>query len=203
MLNRYRKKADKWLEPLARRAGVKADTLSYLSFLFAIFAGISLYLSGENRLLFLLAALFILINGFFDALDGKIARIRGTSSLKGDFIDHSIDRFADAFMIGGIALSSWCSKEIGVISLAAVILTSYMGTQAQAVGYKRVYGGMLGRADRIVLLFLASLLQYFFNKKIFGYYLLEWMLMYFIFAGIITILQRYYATIKWFEGGKK
>jgi archaetidylinositol phosphate synthase len=43
-----------------------------------------------------------------------------------------------------------------------VLLTSYMGTQSQAVGAGRLYAGLLGRADRVVLLTLAPLAQIVF-----------------------------------------
>ena len=36
--------------------------------------------------------------------------------------------------------------------MTGVLMSSYLGTQAQAVGLKRNYGGILGRADRLVLL---------------------------------------------------
>ncbi|MCD6512310.1 MAG: CDP-alcohol phosphatidyltransferase family protein [Thermoplasmata archaeon] len=196
MLNRFRDNADKWLDPIAKKISIKADTLSYLSLLSAFFAGVLLYLSYENNWLLIAASLFILLNGFFDALDGKIARMKGTSSLRGDFIDHAIDRFADAFMIGGIALSPWCGKGIGIAAITSVLLTSYMGTQAQAVGYKRIYRGILGRADRIVLLFFATIVQYFVQYRIHGFYFIEWLMIYFIIAGIITIIQRFFEVLK-------
>ena len=38
--------------------------------------------------------------------------------------------------------------QIGVFALTGVLMSSYLGTQAQAVGVGRYYGGILGRADR-------------------------------------------------------
>ncbi|RLF51945.1 MAG: CDP-alcohol phosphatidyltransferase family protein [Thermoplasmata archaeon] len=197
MLDKYRYKADEWLEPLAKKFSLEANKLSYLSFIFAIFAGITAYFSYEKKWLLLVSAFLILMNGFFDALDGKIARLKGMASKKGDFVDHAIDRFSDAFIIGGIVASPWVDKLIGLIAFASVMLVSYLGTQAQAVGYKRVYAGLLGRADRIVVLFIACVLQFFFNA-FYGYSVLELFMMYFAIAGIITIVQRYYLVMKWF-----
>ncbi len=199
MLDRYRSKVEKIINPIANKIGVEANFLSYLSLLFALFSGISSYFSYEIRYLLLLSSLFIIINGFLDALDGEIARIRKKESKKGDFIDHSIDRFSDAFIIGGIALSPWVNKIFGIVSLSVVLLVSYLGTQAQAAGYKRVYSGLLGRADRILILFISLIMQFFIQYKIFGLFLIEWVMLYFIFAGIITIIQRYFEIIKWFD----
>ena len=202
MLDKYRQKAEYILEPIAGKISMEANWLTYLSLLFAFFAGIASFLSFERRYLLLFASLCIFINGLLDALDGKIARMKGKASKKGDFVDHAIDRFSDALIIGGIALSPWVDKLIAVPAIAAVLLVSYLGTQAQAVGYKRVYAGALGRADRIAILFFACILQFFFDK-FFGFYLLEWVMIYFIVAGVITIVQRYFAVMKWFGNDKR
>lgn len=197
MLDKCRNKADKLLEPLAKKFSLEANQLSYISLVFAIFAGLTAYFSYEKKWLLLVSAFLILMNGFFDALDGKIARLKGMASKKGDFVDHAIDRFSDAFIIGGIVASPWIDKLIGLIAFASVMLVSYMGTQAQAVGYKRIYTGLLGRADRIVILTFACILQFFFNT-FHGYTILEIFMFLFAIAGIITIFQRYYLVMKWF-----
>ncbi len=135
------------------------NTLTMFSLIFAILAGIFLYLGWY--ILLPLVTLMIFLNSFFDALDGKVARLTGETSAAGDFLDHLVDRYADMFILVGIVLSSaLCSStEIGVLAIVGVLLTSYLGTQAQAVGCKRNYGGVLGRAERLVILTLAPLAQ--------------------------------------------
>jgi len=108
MLDRYRKKVDWLFEPIARKTSIGANTLTYISLIFAFFAAVSFYFSYEHRYLLFLASFMVLMNGFLDALDGKVARLRNEASSKGDFIDHSIDRFADALIVGGLAASPWC-----------------------------------------------------------------------------------------------
>ena len=198
MLDKYREKADRILTPMASKINVEANILTYLSLIFAFLAGLSSFLSYENTILLPLAALFVAMNGLLDALDGKIARMKGSAGVKGDFIDHAIDRFSDVFILGGIILSPWVEKFIGVAAMATMLLVSYLGTQAQAVGFKRVYAGILGRADRISILFFALIIQFFVTWKIYGFYIIEWVMLYFIIAGIATILQRYHAIMKWF-----
>lgn len=202
MLDRYRKKVDPLFEPIARKTSIRANTLTYISLVFALFASISFYFSYEYRYLLFVASLMILMNGFLDALDGKVARLRNEASPKGDFIDHSIDRFADALIVGGLAASPWCDPLVGIVAVAAMLLTSYMGTQAQAVGYGREYGGLLGRADRLVILIFAPLMQYFFSNygiKFFGWSFMQWVMVYFAVVGIATAMQRFVAVLRWFE----
>ena len=159
VLNRYRSVADRFLTPIANRMlGVNPDTLSWLAFAFAVLAGVSFWAAGAySHHLLLLAFLAILLNAGFDALDGWVARLSGTASKRGDFLDHVLDRYADAFIFGGIVLSAYCHFTIGLVGLLGVFFTSYMGTQSQALGLPRDYGGILGRADRLVLLLLATL----------------------------------------------
>jgi archaetidylinositol phosphate synthase len=76
-----------------------------------------------------------------------------------------------------------------------------MGTQSQAIGYKRNYSGLLGRADRLFLLMIAPIIQhillYYKIGLIFNFYILEWFLIYFAIVGNITAIQRFYKTLRW------
>ena len=114
-------------------------------------------------------------------------------------MDHVIDRFSDVFILGGIILSPWVNKLLGIPAIVAVLLVSYLGTQAQAVGQGRLYVGMLARADRIAILFCALILQTIVIDQVFNLYILEWVMVYFIAAGIITIIQRYYTVLQGFK----
>jgi archaetidylinositol phosphate synthase len=149
------------------------------------------------------AVFFVFLNGLFDAIDGKVAKLTNKISKRGDFLDHALDRFADVLIVGGLALSPWCRyPAIGLLAIVGMLLTSYMGTQAQAVGYKREYSGLLGRADRLALLMIAPIIQhillYYSNFELpFGLFLLEWVLIYFAVIGNITAIQRFYSTLKW------
>jgi phosphatidylglycerophosphate synthase len=206
MLDKYRKKADWILQPLAVRVNMTPNALSAFSLLFAAFAGICLYFSYEHTLLLLVAPFLILANGVFDALDGKVARLKKKESLKGDFIEHSIDRIADFFMIGGLGVSLWCTPLVGVTAVAAVFLTSYMGTQAHAVGHGREYGGILGRADRVAILFCAPFIQYFLlqvDVELLNWSFLQWVMIFFAVIGIITATQRFFIVLRWFNDKNK
>ncbi|HHE75799.1 MAG TPA: CDP-alcohol phosphatidyltransferase family protein [Candidatus Aciduliprofundum boonei] len=189
VLNKYRKNVDSLLTKLAKPfLRVKPNTLTLLSLLFAFLGGLSFYLTKFSSGYLFLAFLFILLSAFMDALDGKIARLRKLSSRRGDFLDHLVDRYADTAIIVGIALSPYSTPLFGLFALTGVYLTSYIGTQAQAVGLKRIYGGFLGRADRMLILIILPLVQYFW----WGYYfsVSSWVLLLFAILGHLTALQR-------------
>ncbi len=159
VLNRLRPRADRLLEPVARRMpNVNPNSISWLALLAAAGGGVSFYVGGWALLL--LGLLLILASAYFDALDGKVAKMFGKASARGDFIDHVFDRYADVFLLGGVAFdAAYCPLWVGALAIIGVLLTSYMGTQAQAVGQGRRYAGLLGRADRLVLLALGAFVQ--------------------------------------------
>lgn len=216
VLEDYRDSADEYLNPVAKFfIDTHPDTMTWLAFFFAILAMFSFILTdpyfdqffASRAYMFLfLASIFIGLNALFDVLDGKVARLRKMTSKRGDFLDHVLDRYADVLIIGGIILSPYCDYRIGLLALLGVIFTSYMGTQAQALGLKRDYGGLLGRADRLVLLIIFPTFQLFFvivewtflEVNLLGYdfslNLMDGLMLWFAIGGHTTAVQRAYNT---------
>jgi archaetidylinositol phosphate synthase len=199
VLDGQRKKVDFALTPVAERLiGVNPNMISWAGLILAFVSGLLFYLSYERHYLLLAGAAVVLLSGYFDALDGKVAKLAGKASNRGDYLDHVFDRYADVFMIGGVAVSAWCNPYLGMLALVGVLLTSYMGTQAQAVGAPRLYAGLLGRADRVVLSTLFPIIQFimifagYSVIEIFGYSIswLEIMIIWFAVIGNLTAVQR-------------
>jgi len=208
VLDGQREKVDFALTPVAKRLiNVNPNIISWMGLILAFLAGLVLYLSGrkdEWHWMLIAGAAIVLLSGYFDALDGKVAKLAGKASKKGDYLDHVFDRYADVLMIGGVAISSWCNPYIGMVALVGVLLTSYMGTQAQAVGAPRLYSGLLGRADRVVLSTLFPIIQFIAlwlghgYIDVFGYITLSWlelMMIWFAVVGNLTAIQR--AIVTW------
>jgi archaetidylinositol phosphate synthase len=137
------------------------------------------------------AVLAVALNAFFDALDGAVAREMKIQSLRGDFLDHAVDRYADIFIITGIFAGGLVPWPIGVFALTGVLMASYLGTQAQAVGVGRYYGGLLGRADRLLLIMVFGILDVIFPVSIYGLGWLGWLLVLFGIFGHFTAFQRF------------
>jgi len=211
VLDRTREQADPMLTVIAKRfIGINPDLLTWCALLFSVIAGVFFYFSNpasELQNFFLIfAVLFVFLNGLFDAIDGKVAKLTHKASARGDYLDHVLDRYADVFIVGALALSSWCRPPIGLLAIVGVLLTSYMGTQAQAIGHKREYSGLLGRADRLVLLIVFPVLQHFVLglsiQLPWGVTIIELVLGYFAVVGNITALQRFYLTLRWLRGSR-
>ena len=174
--------------------GISPNSLSLLSLFSAALAGLLFTVAGlkEHHLLLLFAGVLVAMNAFLDTFDGVLARETGIASKKGDFLDHVIDRYADMFILCGIIFGGYVSWEIGLLAIIGILLTSYMGTQAQAVGLGRVYGGMVGRADRLLLIIAATILTWLYPYQALGFSFLGWSMLIFAVLCNLTALQRFF-----------
>jgi archaetidylinositol phosphate synthase len=162
VLEGYRARVAPYVERLARPwLGWSPARLSWLAIgLMALAAVLAALVRFSTPWLFLPVAVLILAGGMFDVIDGEVARRTGRASVRGDFLDHVLDRYADVIIVVGIAVSEYANPVLAFLALASLLLTSYMGTQAQAVGQGRLYAGLLSRADRLVVLALAVFLEF-------------------------------------------
>jgi len=188
-LDRYRPSLPRLLRPLIRtaiRTGLTPNRSSLLAFFSAAIGGLCF-----TRWLLLPALVAVALNAIFDALDGEIARDLGIDSPRGDVLDHVLDRYADIFLITGILVAGPVPWEVGLFGLTGVLMASYLGTQAQAVGVGRYYGGLIGRADRLVLMIIATGLDIAPLPRPVGLPYLGWLLLLFGILGHITAVQRF------------
>ncbi|MCK5309593.1 MAG: CDP-alcohol phosphatidyltransferase family protein [Thermoplasmata archaeon] len=203
VLDDYRSTADKFLVPMAKKLiKVNPDHISAVAIALAFLAGVLFYFSSTWAWLLIIASIVIALSSLMDALDGKVAKLAGKANLRGDFLDHVLDRYADIFLIIGITVSGYCHWFLGILGLTGVLMTSYLGTQTMAVGVKRDYGGILGRADRLVMLIFVPIITWFllYIWNITDLFtipyldvsltLFDLMLIWFAFAGHYTAIQR-------------
>ena len=193
-LDGLRPLADRMITPVvagSKRAGLTPNAVSVLALFAAVGAAGSFTFAGETRLAYLLGALLVVCNGVLDLLDGALARELDRSSEAGDLLDHVLDRYADIVVVVGLA-AGVDRFALGLAAVTGVVMTSYLGTQAQAVGLDRVYGGLLGRADRLVLVGVVTTVAAFVGTTLQGLSLVGWLLVVFAVVGHLTALQRFY-----------
>ena len=157
VLDSLRGKTDGLISSLSRPfMGMNPNTISLLSLVLAGLSGLTIWMGG----VYLIAAfIFLVLSALFDAVDGKVARTKHLSSPLGDLVDHVLDRYSDILIMLGFIFSVPGSRFLGIFALIGVLMTSYMGTQSQALGLKRNYSGILGRADRLAFMMIFILIQ--------------------------------------------
>ncbi len=162
-LHDHRTLFEEQLDPIVDwccRREVDPNTLSVLGLVLSLASAAVFYVSGPERWWTLvLGSVLLTFGATLDSLDGLVARATDQASALGDYLDHAFDRFADVALLLGFTFSPWVPLEVGLFAIVGTLLTSYMGTQAQAVGVGRDYGGLVGRADRILILAWAPLFE--------------------------------------------
>ena len=107
---------------------------------------------------FLLGGLALLISGFFDMLDGPLARSIGKVTVFGGFLDSVLDRYTDLLVMGGILFfymtqGSICYASITFIAAVGTAIIPYARARAEAADIQ-CRSGLLERPERIVLLLI-------------------------------------------------
>ncbi|MGM0398472.1 MAG: CDP-alcohol phosphatidyltransferase family protein [Halobacteriota archaeon] len=192
-LDRLRPLATRALRPFvagAVRLGLSPDGVSVIAFVFAIVAAAGFYVA--TPVAYVLGAVFVFLNGWLDLLDGALARELDVDSPAGDLLDHVLDRYADVIVVGGLAAGIE-QYALGFLAVTGVLMTSYLGTQVEAVGLSRQYGGLLGRADRLALIGLVGFAMAIV-PRVGGISLVAWLLVLFTVVGHLTALQRFWGA---------
>jgi phosphatidylglycerophosphate synthase len=127
------------------------DLLTLLGMLVAGTAGLA-FAEGAFRL----GGVLLVVGGFFDLVDGVIARHFGIATRFGAFLDSSLDRVVDILVMLGLLVffvrePDWTAVSLCVVILVASVLTSYAKARAELV-VERMPGGLLERGERIGLL---------------------------------------------------
>jgi len=110
---------------------------------------------------FVIGGLLVLVGGFFDLVDGAVARHNGTNSHWGAFLDSTLDRLVDMGLLLGILMFYAGAGELGLawltgIALVATVMVSYTKARAESI-VPDFNGGILERAERVLILVAGAL----------------------------------------------
>lgn len=183
MLSELREKIKPWIESSARpfaRMGLHPNHITFIALLVGVLAGL-LFSVGEPRW----AGLVVLIGGFFDVIDGAVARLTGRVTQFGGILDSVSDRIADAILFIGIIAGGMgnLAGEPGwllpVLALVGSFLVSYARARAESVGTGKLDVGIAERAERLLILAVGALLN-----------LTSYALVIIVVLTAITVIQR-------------
>ncbi len=149
--------------------GLTPNVLTISSFLCAAGAGFFFW-----RGHILLGVLMIVMTIFTDMLDGATARAGNLGSSFGGILDHVFDRYGEALILIGMALSGivhpvWC-----LVALFSMTIASYTREAAEAIGkIENMAVGFFGRLQKLFIIILGSVFEYIFpGNKILTYALI-------------------------------
>ena len=173
------------------RLKVSPDAVTVIGTVGTAAAALYFYPKGE----FLAGSLVIAIFVFSDSLDGTMARLAGRPSTWGAFLDSTLDRVADAAILGGIAL--WFAGEGDDRTMAAVTLAALVGALLVSYARARAEGlgadgstGIAERTERLAITLLAALLTGIFDRP----WLLDAAMWAVAVLSWVTVLQRIWSV---------
>jgi CDP-diacylglycerol--glycerol-3-phosphate 3-phosphatidyltransferase len=157
-------------------------------------AGLGLCVAGsvlvyfEHRAwwLFLLGSFVFFVGSVLDILDGALARSVGKGTPFGAFVDSTVDRVGEGFMLGAIALvlmregSEW-GVALTVAAVAGSFLVSYTRAKAEILGLRGDVG-LGGRAERVAMICIGVAMG--------SIGALPWLIVALTATAWITVLQR-------------
>jgi CDP-diacylglycerol---glycerol-3-phosphate 3-phosphatidyltransferase len=130
------------------------NQLTTTGFMLNVVAGVLIY---EEHWVW--ATVVFVVGSVIDALDGALARAHGKMTPFGGFLDSTLDRMSEGFILGAIGLvlasqGHTVALACVFVSLVGSFLVSYTRAKAEALGLKGDVG-LMARAERIVLLAVA------------------------------------------------
>jgi phosphatidylglycerophosphate synthase len=201
------KKVSNWAGNIFSKIGLTPNQYTLISLVFVILSFIFLIKhpnavkSGDERMFininFALALIFFLIATILDFIDGAVAKFLQKETKKGAYLDTICDRYVE-----GIILLGFLFLPLPNVLLPAKIwiflafFGSLMTTYSKAAAKEKeltqieIKKGLLGRAERIILISLSLLL---------GIFNFSWIIYPVLILAIlsnITALQRIYLVFR-------
>ena len=140
------------------------NQITVFNFLLSVISGFLFTLNGYIGLLF--GGLLTQFSSIFDGVDGEIARLKYLESKFGKWLDSVLDRYADAFILGGLTWhtffysnrSRW-SYLIGLFAIVGSLINSYIAMEYDRLMIKKGKEKYfrIGRDVRLFVIFLGSI----------------------------------------------
>jgi archaetidylinositol phosphate synthase len=196
LLNKFRVRLQPLIEQLGNSfasLGLSANFWTICAMLSSIVAAL-LYASAVPSIglvrfnAIILGGIVLLISGFFDIVDGAVARVTKSSSRKGSFLDSSLDKLSEVAVFLGLAIGDLAEPLLCMIALSLSLIVSYIRARAESLGIELKGIGIGERAERLLILAIIGMIP------ISG--AMQWAVVIVSIIAGITIVQRMVATYK-------
>ena len=186
------KKLEVFLGRVFSKIPFSPNQYTFLAFIFSI-----IYFLFLIKKSFIFALIFFFLSSVLDLIDGAVARFKKEETKKGAFLDTIFDRYVEGIFLFGflfLPLKNFIFEAKIWVFLA--IFGSLMTTYAKAAAKekdlveKELKKGILGRGERLILIFFAIFLG-IFNQDLIIYPLVILA----IFSNL-TAIQRIYLALK-------
>ncbi len=182
-------------------AGIHPNILTTIGVCINVACGL-LFGFGE----FFWAGIVLIVANLFDMLDGNVARLTGTVSRFGSFLDSSLDRMSDMVVFLGIMIfyagnspqHSVLNVFLAGVGMIFSVLVSYTAARSDSLGVKANVG-FLQRPERVVLLIIGALSTWDWNSDFYLFNRMPQVLWVLAVGSVWTFIHRMYFTWKEFQ----
>jgi CDP-diacylglycerol---glycerol-3-phosphate 3-phosphatidyltransferase len=168
------------------RGGISADAVTLAGLVFAAVGGLGVWLGRLGDAWLLLVPLGAFLRTAANALDGLVAQATGTSRPVGEVLNETVDRLADVAVFLPIGLVPGVHPLLVAGAVAAMMTVSFLGVTVKAAGGPRVYSGIMGKPDRMLVVGAAAIVALWVDpSRVF-----IWALWIVVAGCVVTLVQR-------------
>lgn len=180
---RFQEIVESSIKPLSRM-GVTPNMITILGLLVSLFTGY-LYINWRrNPYILPLCGILVLVSGLIDVVDGILARVTGKETVVGGFLDSMTDRYSDSIILSAVTLSGLITPIYGLAAIIGSLMVSYSRSKSEALGVTMSGVGLAERAERMLIVAIASITAFFLRE------ILDWSILLLAILANFTVLQR-------------
>ena len=133
-----------------------------------VFTGIGLALAFVSSIIYgigyeyslILGGIALLVSGFFDIVDGQVARYTNKISKTGGFLDSVFDKIAEVAIFFGILIGGYAEPYLVFLAITLSLLVSYVRAKADAAQIKLQGIGIGERAERLLVIAIVGIIGF-------------------------------------------
>ena len=186
MLNNLRESLGPILEKIGKgfaATGLSPNFWTSIGLGFAFVSAIVYGLGLEYGLI--IGGILLLVSGFFDMVDGQVARVIGKVSKKGGYIDSMFDKIAETAIFLGILLGGYAEPYLVFLAITLSLLVSYARAKSDSLNIKLQGVGIGERAERLLVIAIIGIIGF-----------MEIAVLIVVIIAAITLIQRMIVTFR-------
>ncbi|MEM3143715.1 MAG: CDP-alcohol phosphatidyltransferase family protein [Candidatus Nitrosotenuis sp.] len=155
MLNNLRESLKPYLEKIGRgfaSTGLSPNFWTCIGLAFAFVAAAAYGLNEHIQYAAIFGGILLLLSGFFDIVDGQVARFTQKTSKKGGFLDSMFDKVAEVAIFLGLLIGNFADPIMIFLAITMSLLVSYSRSRAESLGIKLQGIGIGERAERLLVI---------------------------------------------------
>lgn len=161
MLNNLRGVLQPTLEKIGKAfasTGLSANFWTLAGLVFALASALVYGLGIEFGLI--IGGILLLASGFFDMVDGQVARATGKTSQKGSYLDSMFDKIAEVAIFLGLLVGGYAEPYLVMLAITLSLLVSYARAKSDALNIKLQGVGIGERAERLLVIAIIGIIGY-------------------------------------------